>query len=149
MSTEMDTGEIRALVPGQHLHLDEIIENAPAPGSLEWLPIMRSLALEIHEWGEGSWGVSIQLGTVKKPPCGPIPTESIPALIEQAERFTPPDVWRLESGPSHAWEGEKTTWDTDLTARVRECVTYSRSADDREAGEDFTVWITYLVDEPT
>lgn len=90
------------------------------------------------------------MGTIKKPPSGPLPTESIPALVDQAERFTPPDVWRLDEGPSsNDWEGDKTTWHNNLTARVRECVTYSRSAEDSEAGEDFISCITYLVGEST
>jgi hypothetical protein len=128
--------EIRRLKVGGHVHLNELLLNAPAPGSLDWLPIASMIATRLDE-ASGRWVVKLPLGTTEVAPVNVSPEfpQSLPDLGRILE---PPSVVRCSSRRNvSVWAGQNHRWQQVFGHRSLIVVSVSRSAIEARDGDPF------------
>ncbi len=64
-------GEARVaeMTVGEHVHLEELLEDAPGPGDHRWLDLADGLLADLS-LGAGVWAMTIPLGEVQDVPSG-------------------------------------------------------------------------------
>ena len=132
----MRTDGIAALEPGQHIHLDLLVDDPPAPGSASWLPILDDLV----DWLQcqvGHWGVSFPLGGASEIP----ESSDRHAALQQCDPSLvaePPSVNRLADAVRlNLWEGESHRWTRQLSASAVETISFSRTPVDESFDEPY------------
>jgi hypothetical protein len=128
--------EIRRLRVGGHIHLNDLLLDAPPPGSLDWLPIVSAIATRLDSLS-GRWVVKLPLGT----------TDVAPVNLSPAQLHTLPDLGRILEPPSIvrrssrsnvcAWEGENHRWQQVFGRRSLVVISVSRSVIEARDGDPF------------
>ena len=137
--------ELLEMVPGQHRHLDELMNQPPAPGSIDWLSVIADVARSLVGGG-GSWVVSFNAGEIDSPPTTQISPRDVLALVSRPEEFEPPAAYRLiASTSSSSFVGDHRRWSHAIDDDIVEVVSVSRSVEAREASEGWTVRISMEV----
>src|SRR3954466_10318449 len=89
--------EFVRLQPGEHLHLNEVVDGCPAPGSRDWLPIVRQGRDDLSR-PAGHWFVSLPVGYTDTPPMGALDVSSAFGVADASELLEPPAVYRWPEG---------------------------------------------------
>ena len=135
-----------ALVPGEHVHLDELLGDLGPPGSSQWLPIVRKIADELGATGQ-RWLVSLPVGFIQSAPTGELSVEDAFAMAQRDELVEPPAVHLLPPADTpNTWKGEYRAWERRHGDRV-ETVSVSRSVLEESAGEPWTVQLSFTIRE--
>src|SRR5215831_13979259 len=98
--------ELRAVTPGSHVHIDDLIANPPSPGSRAWLPIIAELIDRLVRTGE-NWTIVFPAGSVREPYAGALSIDRALEIVDQSHLVEPPSVHRLHgTSVPNRWEGE-------------------------------------------
>lgn len=128
--------EIRKLSMGAHVHLTDLIPNAPSPGSIEWMPIVEAIAAELDS-SSGRWIVKLPLGTVEAVPADVLPG-SVHSLVELGSILEPPSVTHcLGQHQVARWEGANHRWQRVFGIRSLVVISVSRSVAEASEGDPF------------
>jgi hypothetical protein len=127
---------VDALATGDHIHLDTLVENAPAPGSAAWLPLVLDLVTYLADLG-ARWVVTVPVGVVDAVPAVPPTAVKLFDIIDERELGETPAVYRIAAGgPNLRWAGEIHEWRQPLKPNVLEVLTLSRHAAEPNAAWD-------------
>ena len=133
----------------EHIHLDELVPDPPAPGSMEWLPVLDEVLGFLMKLG-GPWYVSLPLGQCKALPGGDLSTEGAARLASREHLMEPPAVYRIAADLSHAvWDGESYCWTRVHRTGAVEAVTASRSRAEGAALEPWTLRVGFAIEPLT
>jgi hypothetical protein len=136
---------VRSLANGEHMHLDEIVEAPPPPGSSAWLPIIDGLKRSLVNWG-GNWTVTIPIGVVSDVPTGPMSVQTALGIVHQGDVVEPPAVYRVSASLApNRWEGEYHCWKRVLEPGVTEIVSLSRSSREIATGEGLVAEVVFEI----
>jgi hypothetical protein len=141
-------GDIWALVPGEHVHLDELLDPCPRPGSPDWIPLLEQLVERLVENG-GSWTVTMDVGVALRVPAS---STEVPDAFDHADRAPasePPAVYRL--APTlvpNIWEGQDHSWTRVLGPGLTQILSFSRSLSEPPDDGGFLAQIVYEVRHP-
>jgi hypothetical protein len=115
-----------------------LIDDAPAPGSRLWLPIVESVVADL-EGRKGRWVVKFPLGSIAELPMTPPTVSTIFELLSPDEvLMEPPSVIRLTNAAgSSTWQGENHRWQSKGIGRSLAVVSLSRSLDESGNNEPF------------
>lgn len=145
-STANQWKAVHELVVGDHVHLPELVDNPPSPGSRDWLPILRQLVSHLVEHG-GHWGVTLRIGEAPM-----IPTEvtltaaDVFEWVDATQEYEPPAVYRLsERAGLNKWQGEHHRWARVVEPCVTESITFSRPKNDPPDKGGWFAQITFEV----
>jgi hypothetical protein len=134
------------LAPGDHLHLDALLADAPPPGSLVWLPIIDDL-IEVLTETDLSWFVALPLGSVTAPPEGKLTIDTVAAIVDSSHLAEPPAAHRARADTdAETFDGDLRRTVHDLGGGVVEVVTVSRSAIEVREGEPWTVQVGWAIE---
>jgi hypothetical protein len=138
-------GEVWTLAVGGHLHLNDVVDAFPPPGSPGWMPILEQLVDRLVGHGD-NWTVTIDAGVVSRVPE---PSTEVPDVFEHADQTRasePPAVYHLPATlVPNTWEGEHHHWRRVLRRGVTEIVSFSRSRSDPPDGGGFVAEIAFEV----
>jgi len=131
--------ELKTMRPGDHMHLDSLMDRPPVPGSHEWLPVIDEVAAYLAGC-EGRWVVSFSVGHCDSAPTTETSRADALVLVSRPEMSERPAVHRLvDPPPPPTWEGEHRRWNSKITERIVGYVSFSQSPDEREDGEGWTL----------
>ena len=121
---------VQSLAYGDHIHLDCLVEQAPAPGSRDWMPLLLDL-VEYLGVSDDFWVVTLPTGLAARLPDAE-PTESqLFECSDAAELLEPPAVYRINApGPNLHWEGVIHEWRRVRHPNVLEALSFVRDATD-------------------
>jgi hypothetical protein len=140
--------EILRLDEGGHLHLSDLMVDAPLPGSLDWLPIAEKVAAELEE-SSGRWVVKLPLGTTERLPVDPW-RERPRWLPELGRILEPPSVvCCFRQHRSAVWEGENHRWQRLFGHRSLVVLSLSRSVIEAREGDPFVCEQLWEIQGPT
>lgn len=136
---------VETLEVGAHIHLDEVVGNAPAPGSREWLPIVEELIQLLDSQG-GNWTITVPVGTATVVPRKVVSAPDVFHLVDRSDLMEAPAAHRLaDTLVANRWEGEYHCWRRVLQNTVAEIVSLSRSSMQIGSGEPYCVEIAFEI----
>lgn len=147
---------VLGLVEGEHVHLDELLAAPPAPGSSEWLSLLRDVIDALAMQG-GIWFVTMPIGFAALPPK--IADLDVDAAIRQAAEFSracqdaelyrlaePPAVYRGHTAAQpQRWSGVSHSRQRLLSSAVHETIAYSKDEDAIALDEAYSVSVTWQI----
>ncbi len=144
--TLRDWRQLEALEPGDHIHLDELIDDAPPPASIKWFLLLRDVAEQLESWG-GTWVVAMPLGSSPVIPNLPMEPEEAIKLPGFELTSEPPSANKLDGEYTlEIWQGENYTYASQIRTGVTQVLTFSRSPEELSAGEGFTVHLNTVIE---
>jgi hypothetical protein len=127
------------------VHLDELVNDPPAPGTTSWLAIVHEV-VEFLAAHDGSWIVALPLGDCDVPPAALATREDAFALARRADLREPPGVHRLvDPSPPRTWEGDHRRWELAVNDGIVESVSVSRSSIEEQAGDPWYVRLHFEI----
>ena len=144
-SPEGPWAQIRQLALGDHLHLDEVLDSPPPPGSRNWSDLIRELVRTLAQGG-GEWTVVMTIGTVSQVPTVLPNGDDLFDLVSSEPVVEPPAVYRLNDTimPRH-WEGECHSYIRVAAGGVTEIARIDRSAAAAARNEAFRVALVFEI----
>jgi hypothetical protein len=144
-----------ALAELDHVHLDELIDDAPRPGSSDWVGVLLTIVDRLAV-GAGMWFVRLPVGYADGLPK--LAGLTVAGAIEDAAMFVPadgdrglyfvgepPSVYRGAAGARPAsWQGVAHSRIRVLSPNVRERISYALS-DDAGPNEPYTVSVVWEI----
>jgi hypothetical protein len=133
--------DVRTLASGDHVHLDELVNDPPTPGSPDWIPIILELVTWLQQWG-GNWMVTLPVGAVHELPRS-FPTLShIFDSVDTKDLVEPPAAYHLDDMlKTNTWVGEAHHWQQLREPGVMEVASFRRTMDGLRDGENLDVSI--------
>jgi hypothetical protein len=137
---------VHQLVIGDHVHLHELVEKPPSPGSRDWLPILQQLVAHLMGHG-GHWGITLCIGEAQGIPADTALTvDNVFEYVDASDTYEPPAVYRLsERAILNRWEGEQHKWSRMLEPAVMEHVGFNRPKDERPERGGWFAQITFEI----
>jgi hypothetical protein len=111
--------DVENLAVGAHVHLDELVDASPPPGSRAWLPVLHEVVEHLVKVG-GNWLVTIPLGFASRLPGREAAFDAF-EYADDTPLSEPPAVYRMSDKLiANTWEGEEHSWKRVV---VQPCVT--------------------------
>jgi hypothetical protein len=137
--------ELLRLGGGEHIHLDEVIDDCPPPGSPAWLPVLAEVG-QVLRIAPGHWYISFPIGEVGAADASAATLDEIHSSVSEVAT-EPPAVYRAPQSAVDTWEGQKIT---QISSRqgVRTTTSLSRTWAESDAGEPWYATVTMEVITP-
>lgn len=143
MSIEAVIGEVQALVPGDHIHLDEVMAAHPAPGARGWMGLLTDLAGRLA-MTEGRYSISLPVGEVEPDRAVLTGPDAMFDLVSEPTD-EPPSVHRSHDRLPTPWLGQRLSEASAVDTGVVVIASLSRSPGERDRGEPWYATITFAI----
>jgi hypothetical protein len=143
MKLEVVIGELRALAPGGHLHLDEVLTEPLPSGGHAWMPVLMELANQLTRV-EGLWFISLPVGEVEPAHVALVGPETVFDLVSEPSS-EPPSIHRSHDRLPAPWQGQKLSEATEVGGGVVMTTSLSRSSLERDRDDPWYATVTFAI----